>query len=70
MDTGAWQATVHGVQTVAHNLVTKQQPPPLEEGQEYILGPDNQKCPTAGGDWQKHRKDSKTKNQEHTTYLR
>ena len=24
MDTGAWQATVHGVQTVAHNLVTKQ----------------------------------------------
>ena len=70
MDRGAWQATVHGVQTVAHNLVTKQQPPPLEEGQEYILGPDNQKCPTAGGDWQKHRKDSTTKNQEHTTYLR
>ena len=40
MDTGAWQATVHGVQTVAHDLVTKQQSPPLVEGQEYILGPD------------------------------
>ena len=66
MDTGAWQATVHGVQTVAHDLATKQQSPPLVEGQEYILGPDNQKCPTAGGDGQKHRKGFTTKNQEHT----
>ena len=27
MDTGAWQATVHGVARVGHNLVTKQPPP-------------------------------------------
>ena len=26
MDRGAWQATVHGVATVGHNLVTKQPP--------------------------------------------
>ena len=31
MDRGAWQATVHGVTRVRHNLVTKP-PPPL-----YIL---------------------------------
>ena len=29
MDRGAWQATVHGVARVKHNLVTK---PPLNEG--------------------------------------
>ena len=29
MDRGAWQATVHGVTTIGHNLVTKQPPPPL-----------------------------------------
>ena len=28
MDRGAWQATVHGVARVGHNLVTK--PPPVE----------------------------------------
>ena len=30
MDRGAWQATVHGVTRVGHNLVTKPQPPPLQ----------------------------------------
>ena len=25
MDRGAWRATVHGLQTVTHDLVTKQQ---------------------------------------------
>ena len=29
MDTGAWQATVHGIAKVGHNLVTKP-PPPLK----------------------------------------
>ena len=29
MDTGAWQATVHGIARVGHDLVT--QPPPPEE---------------------------------------
>ena len=70
MDRGSWWATVHWVQTLVHDSVTKQQPPPLEDGQEYFLRPDNQKCPTAGGDGQKHKKGSTTKNQEHTTYLR
>ena len=28
MDRGAWQATVHGVARVRHNLVTKPPPPP------------------------------------------
>ena len=28
MDTGAWQATVHGVATAGHDLVTK--PPPQD----------------------------------------
>ena len=28
MDRGAWQATVHGVKKVRHNLATKQQLPP------------------------------------------
>ena len=30
MDTGAWQAIVHGVTRVGHNLVTK--PPPPHKG--------------------------------------
>ena len=38
MDTGAWQATVHGVQTVAHDLVTKQQPPPWRRGRNTSWG--------------------------------
>ena len=29
MDRGAWQATVHGVTRVRHDLVTKPPPPPL-----------------------------------------
>ena len=28
MDRGAWQATVHGVSRVRHDLVTKPPPPP------------------------------------------
>ena len=32
MDRGVWQATVHGVTRVGHDLATKQPPPP------YILG--------------------------------
>ena len=28
MDRGAWQATVHGVSRIRHNLVTKPPPPP------------------------------------------
>ena len=28
MDRGAWQATVHGVARVGHDLVTQQAPPP------------------------------------------
>ena len=31
MDRGAWQATVHGVARVGHNLVTKPPPPPQEK---------------------------------------
>ena len=33
MDRGAWQATVHGVARVGHNLVTK--PPPLPPVTHY-----------------------------------
>ena len=29
MDRGAWQATVHGVARVGHNLATKPPPPPM-----------------------------------------
>ena len=29
MDKGAWQATVHGVTRVRHDLATQPQPPPL-----------------------------------------
>ena len=29
MDRGAWQAMVHGVTRVGHDLVTKPSPPPL-----------------------------------------
>ena len=32
MDRGAWQATVHGVTRVGHDLVTKQAPPPSAGG--------------------------------------
>ena len=28
MDRGAWQATVHGVARIGHDLVTKPPPPP------------------------------------------
>ena len=31
MDRGAWQATVHGVPRVGHDLVTKLPPPPKYE---------------------------------------
>ncbi|KAB0340793.1 hypothetical protein FD754_022823 [Muntiacus muntjak] len=32
MDRGAWQATVHGVARIRHNLVTKPPPPIANEG--------------------------------------
>ena len=32
MDTGAWQATVHGVPRVGHDLATKPPPPYLVKG--------------------------------------
>ena len=35
MDRGAWQATVHGVTKVGHNLATKQ-PPQFSSLQEYF----------------------------------
>ena len=42
MDRGAWQATVHRVTRVGHNLATKPPPPTLLEcysGQDTALGP-------------------------------
>ena len=36
MDRGAWQATVHGVTRVIHNLATKP-PPPLEKSSQHSL---------------------------------
>ena len=39
MDRGAWQATVHGVARVGHDLVTKlPPPPPLCDYICYLLG--------------------------------
>ena len=35
MDRGAWQATVHGVARVGHDLVTK--PPNIEGGELQLL---------------------------------
>ena len=32
MDTGAWQARVHGAPRAGHNLATKPPPPPPPEG--------------------------------------
>ena len=42
MDRGAWQATVHGVARVGHDLATKPPPPTLLEcysGQDSARGP-------------------------------
>ena len=36
MDTGAWQATVHGVARVGHNLATKPPPPWALNGGEGV----------------------------------
>ena len=36
MDRGAWQATVHGVAKVGHDLTTKP-PPPQEMGFVFLL---------------------------------
>ena len=37
MDRGTWQATVHGVPRVGHNLATKPPPIPKEINPEYSL---------------------------------
>ena len=37
MDRGAWQATVHGVARVGHNLVTKPPPPPFGLCKNYMV---------------------------------
>ena len=39
MDRGAWQATVHGVARVGHDLATKPPPPPC------IYNTPTEKCP-------------------------
>ena len=36
MDRGVWQATVHGTQTVGHNLATKQQQSLLGHTQQHL----------------------------------
>ena len=36
MDRVAWQATVHGVAKVGHDLVTKPPPPPFKYIQYYL----------------------------------
>ena len=36
MDRVAWQATVHGVTKVGHDLVTKPPPPPFKYIQFYL----------------------------------
>ena len=41
MNRGVWQATVHGVAKVRHNLVTKPPPPPskvLKHTYDLLLG--------------------------------
>ena len=36
MDRGAWQATVHGITRVGHNLATKPPLHKLQKGKDYI----------------------------------
>ena len=36
MDRGAWQATVHGVERVGYDLVTKPPPPAICTQRRYI----------------------------------
>ena len=38
MDRGAWQATVHGVSRIRHNLVTTPPPPPHYDQVGFIPG--------------------------------
>ena len=39
MDRGAWQATVHGIARVGHNLATKPPPPSLWQlGMDTAIG--------------------------------
>ena len=45
-DKGAWQATVHGVTRVGHDLVTK--PPPNQE--DFPSGPEVKNSPASAGD--------------------
>ena len=37
MDTGAWQATVHGVARVGHNLATKPPPPDVKKRASQVV---------------------------------
>ena len=37
MDRGAWQATVHGITRVRHDLVTKPPPPPFDLCKNYMV---------------------------------
>jgi len=37
MDTGAWQATVHGVARVGHNLATKPPPPHVKKRASQVV---------------------------------
>ena len=37
MDRGAWQATVHGVARVGHNIATKPPPPPNSDITKYVV---------------------------------
>ena len=48
MDRGAWQATVHGVARIRHDLATKSQPAPLPRACMGVGGSGNQCCPQLG----------------------
>ena len=37
MDRGAWQATVHGVTRVRHDLATKPPPPPNKQTSPFYM---------------------------------
>ena len=44
MDRGAWQATVHGILRVGHNLMTKPPPEWLKRPLEYIASAESLKA--------------------------
>ena len=43
MDKRAWQATVHGVSTVRHDLATKPPPPPPHAGDTTLMAESKKK---------------------------